>query len=88
VVVADLPEGATEEELLSQQGAVAQRLAEFTDVVAVAPVGASEDGSVLAVQVLPAGGPTSVSTEVLVRSLREASPLEGWIAIGVAGQTT
>lgn len=88
VVVAELPAPAAEEELLGRQAAVAQRLAEFSDVVAVAPAGTSEDGAVLAFQVLPAEGPASVSTEDLVRSLREASPLEGGITIGVAGQTS
>ena len=88
LVVADLPAGTTEEQLLDAQVAVAQRLATFDGVVAVAPVGASADRAVTAFQVLPAEGPSSVSTEQLVRALRGASPLEGGITIGVAGQTT
>ncbi|MHB8891805.1 MAG: MMPL family transporter [Candidatus Limnocylindrales bacterium] len=88
LVVADLPAGTTEEQLLDAQVAVAQRLAGFDDVAAVAPVGASADRTVTAFQVLPAEGPSSVSTEQLVKALRAASPLEGGVAIGVAGQTT
>jgi RND superfamily putative drug exporter len=88
LVVADLPAGTTEEQLLEAQVAIAQRLAGFDGVVAVAPVGASADRTVTAFQVLPAEGPSSVSTEQLVRSLRAASPLEDGVTIGVAGQTT
>ncbi len=88
LVVADLPAGTTEAQLLDAQAAVAKRLAGFDGVVAVALVGASADRTVTAFQVLPAEGPSSVSTEQLVQALRAASPLEGGIAIGVAGQTT
>jgi len=88
LVVADLPAGTTEEQLLDAQVAVAQGLGGFDGVVAVAPVGASADRTVTAFQVLPVEGPASVSTERLVKALRAASPLEGGVAIGVAGQTT
>ena len=88
LVVADLPAGTTEEQLLDAQVAIAQRLAGFDGVVAVAPVGASADRTVTAFQVLPAEGPSSVSTEQLVQALRAASPLGGGVTIGVAGQTT
>ena len=88
LVVADLPAGTTEAQLLDAQVAVATRLAAFDGVVAVAPIGASADRTVTAFQVLPAEGPSSVSTEQLVKALRAASPLEGGVAIGVAGQTT
>ena len=88
LVVADLPSGTTEQQLLDAQVAVARRLAAFDGVVAVAPVGSSADRTVTAFQVLPAEGPSSVSTEQLVTALRAASPLEGGVTIGVAGQTT
>jgi RND superfamily putative drug exporter len=88
LVVADLPAGTTPEQLLEAQVAIAQQLASFPAVAAVAPVGASEDRTVLAFQVLPTEGPSSVSTEQLVKALRAASPLPGGIPIGVAGQTT
>ncbi|HEX7398935.1 MAG TPA: MMPL family transporter, partial [Candidatus Limnocylindrales bacterium] len=88
LIVADLPAGTTGAQLLDAQVAVAQRLAGFDGVLAVAPVGASADRAVTVFQVLPAEGPSSVSTEQLVKTLRAASPLDGGVAIGVAGQTT
>jgi RND superfamily putative drug exporter len=88
LIVADLPAGTTEAQLLDAQVAVAKRLAAFDGVVAVAPIGASADRTVTAFQVLPAEGPSSVATEQLVKALRAASPLAGGVKIGVAGQTT
>ena len=88
LVVADLPTGTTEAQLLDAQVAVAKRLAGFNGVVAVALVGASADRTVTAFQVLPEEGPSSVSTEQLVQALRTASPLKDGVVIGVAGQTT
>ena len=88
LVVADLPGAPTDVEAQAAQLAVAKRLASFPDVVAVAPVGLSADRTVAAFQVIPAEGPTSVSTEALVAALRAASPLDGGIVLGVAGQAT
>ena len=88
LVVADLPAGTTADQLLDDQVAIAQRLAAFDGVVAVAPIGASTDRTVTAFEVLPADGPSSISTEQLINALRAASPLPGGITIGVAGQTT
>ena len=88
LVVADLPGSPTEDEALDAQVQVATAIAEFDDVAAVAPIGLSADRTVAAFQVLPAQGPTSVSTERLVADLRAASPLDGEITLGVAGQAT
>ena len=88
LVVADLPGEPTETEALAAQVAVAQELFAQDDVVAVAPVGTSEDRSVLAFQVVPEQGPTTESTERLVGTLRDLSPLDGGIEIGVAGQAS
>jgi RND superfamily putative drug exporter len=88
LVVADLPGAHSEDQLLEAQVAIAQHLAGIADVVAVAPVGSSADRTVTAFQVLPAEGPSSVSTERLVTAIRAASPLDGGITIGVAGQAT
>ncbi|HEY5277299.1 MAG TPA: MMPL family transporter, partial [Coriobacteriia bacterium] len=65
LVVADLPAGTTADQLLDDQVAIAQRLAAFDGVVAVAPIGASTDRTVTAFEVLPADGPSSISTEEL-----------------------
>ena len=88
LVVADLPGPQTDDQALEAQARVAETLAGFDDVVAVAPIGMSDDRSVLAFQVLPAEGPTSVSTERLVADLRAASPIDRGITLGVAGQAT
>jgi RND superfamily putative drug exporter len=61
------------------------------DVVAVAPVGVADDGGLLAFQVIPGDGPSSVSTEQLVADLRSLSPLDtdnGETVLGVAGQAS
>ena len=55
---------------------------------AVAPVLTSDDHTIVAFQVVPTEGPTSVSTEQLVNDIRAASPLPGGITLGVAGQTS
>ncbi len=62
------------------------------DVAAVAPVGVADDGRLLAFQVIPRDGPSSVSTEQLVADLRDLSPIDsadnGGIVLGVAGQAS
>jgi RND superfamily putative drug exporter len=88
LVVADLPEGTTEQDALLAQVEIGQALFAQEDVVAVAPIGTSEDFSVIAFQVIPAEGPTSESTETLVHTLRDASPIEGVYEIGVAGSAS
>ena len=89
LVTATLPDRATDQlERLEAQARVARLIAEQEDVVAVAPVAESSDGTMLVFQVVPAEGPTSVSTEQLVRALRALSPLPDGTALGVAGQAT
>lgn len=87
IVVADLPEAVTDEELLAEQLRVGTEIGAQDDVVAVAPVGASEDGMLLAFQVVPEGGPTAESTEQLVRDLRGLE-LDGVESFGVAGNAS
>ena len=87
LVVADLPEPATEEELPAQQLQIGEQLMAQDDVVAVAPFGTSEDGTVLGFQVIPAEGPTAESTEALVHNLRDLD-VEGEVSIAVAGQAS
>ncbi len=88
LVVAELASAPAEDEALASQVDVAQQLYAQDDVVAVAPVGTSDDGSLAAFQVVPAEGPTSVSTEQLVHDLRGLSPLDGDTPIAVAGQAS
>jgi RND superfamily putative drug exporter len=61
---------------------------EQADVAAVAPAGVSDPADFLAFQVIPVEGPASASTEALVERLRELTPLEGGIELGVAGQAS
>jgi len=86
LVTAALPEGLNEAELLTAQVDVARTLAEQADVVAVAPIAVSDDNTLAAFQVLPTGGPNSVSTDQLVRDIRSLPPIDDKIELGVAGQ--
>ena len=85
VVTASLPSGVSEEDELAQQVELAGALMEHEDVVAVAPAGVSDARDFFAFQVVPIDGPSSESTEELVHDLRDMSPLDGDITIGVAG---
>ncbi len=88
LVVADLPDAVAEDGVVAEQVRIGQELASFDDVVAVAPIGANDDRTVLAFQVVPREGPDSESTEHLVQDLRAASPLDGDVQLGVAGTTS
>ena len=85
LVVAELESEPTEAEATEIQAEIAGILFEQDGVSAVAPIGSSEDGSTVAFQVVPEQGPTSESTENLVHTLRDMSPLNGKYEIGVAG---
>jgi RND superfamily putative drug exporter len=86
LVVADVPAGLADADLLATQVDVAQALHDLDDVVAVAPVANTDDNTVLAFQVLPKEGPNSASTERLVQDIRALPELDGGITLGVAGQ--
>jgi len=86
LVVATFPDGLDDDQVLDAQLDVARTLADQDAVVAVAPVAVSDDNRIGAFQVVPAEGPNSVSTETLVRDLRQLPPVDGDIALGVAGQ--
>lgn len=91
VVVANLPKGVTGDTLLEREVTIGQKIADQKNVSAVAPIGASTDGSVLAFQVIPTGGPTDVSTETLVHTLRDlpgVSTADGPAILGVAGNAS
>lgn len=88
VVMADLPQAPSEDDLVGVQADVAEQLLAVEDVVAVVPAATSEERDVLVLQVVPTDGPTSRSTEELVHTLRGLSPLDGGIELGVAGQAT
>lgn len=86
LVTATLPDGLDDSEVLDYQLQIGQELAALDDVVAVAPIAVSDDGTLTAFQVVPAEGPNSVTTETLVRGLRELPPIADGVTLGVAGQ--
>ncbi|KJC65769.1 putative drug exporter of the RND superfamily [Agreia bicolorata] len=87
IVVADLDKAITDDELVSEQARIGTLLKAENDVVAVAPIGASDDDMLLAFQVVPKEGPTSESTEQLVRDLRGLT-IDGVAELGVAGNAS
>ncbi|MEV7693493.1 MMPL family transporter [Microbacterium sp. NPDC089189] len=88
LVVADMPQAVAEADELSTQVSIVDTLMAQDDVVAVAPIAVSDDRTVFAFQVVPEDGPSSETTETLVRELRSLSPLDGDIELGVAGQAS
>ncbi|HEY0501690.1 MAG TPA: MMPL family transporter, partial [Kutzneria sp.] len=67
---------------------IARVLSQQPDVVAVAPAGVADNKDFFAFQVIPADGPTSVSTADLVARLRALPTLPGGITLGVAGSAS
>ncbi|SDR91578.1 putative drug exporter of the RND superfamily [Paraoerskovia marina] len=88
LVVAELPEAISEDEAVATEVEIGETIAAVDDVEALAPVGLSDDGTVIAFQVIPTGGPTDESTEALVHELRGLSPLDDGTEIGVAGSAS
>jgi len=89
LVTAELPASLDDTALPATQREIAQALSEVDDVVAVAPIATSPDGTLAAFQVLPGEGPNSASTEQLVRELRTPGAIaigSGDVELGVAGQ--
>ncbi|MWB97157.1 MMPL family transporter [Agromyces seonyuensis] len=86
LVVADVPAGLDDDDVISTQLEIAQTISDQGGVVAVAPIATNDDNTVMAFQVVPEEGPNSISTEQLVRDLRGLGELDGGITLGVAGQ--
>jgi len=87
LVVADLDQAVSDDDLVAEQVRIGTELAAQDDVAAIAPIGASDDDTLLAFQVVPEGGPTAESTEQLVRDLRSLS-VDGVSELGVAGNAS
>lgn len=90
LVVADLPKAIAEDDVTATEVTIGKALVQNDDVDAVLPIGASKDRDIIAFQVKPAGGPDSISTEELVKDLREqtVSSDDGRITLGVAGNAS
>ena len=88
LVVADVESGQDEAALTHLQATIGQQIMDTEDVVAVAPIGASESGEMIAFQVIPVDGGTSESTEALVHALRDLTPDGATDSLGVAGMAS
>lgn len=91
LVVADLPAPIGEDDVLAEQAAIGEALGQTWKVDAVVPIGASQDRSALAFQVIPDGAPSSESTAELVQNLRTLTPetaAGGEATLGVAGNAS
>ncbi|MBE7189622.1 MMPL family transporter [Jatrophihabitans endophyticus] len=91
LVVATLQHAPAKSDLPETELTIGRALARQHDVDAVAPIGASRDRTVVAFQVVPEQGPSSVSTQNLVTALRDASPLRldgQQVRLGVAGNAS
>ncbi len=86
LVTAALPGDLDDTAQLQAQLDVATALSEVENVVAVAPIAVSDDGTLAAFQVIPTEGPSAESTEQVVRDLRALPPVDGEYELGVAGQ--
>lgn len=86
LVTAALPAGLSDAQADSEQLRVAERIDGRRGVVAVAPIAVSDDRRLAAYQVVPSGGPNSVSTARLVGDLRALDAPESGRMLGVAGQ--
>ncbi|QUQ65985.1 MMPL family transporter [Kutzneria sp. CA-103260] len=89
LVTAQTPKPVAADDVLSTQVDIARELSKQPDVVAVAPAAVADSKDFFAFQVVPAEGPTSVSTSDLVTRLRSLpslrSDITGGITLGVAG---
>ncbi|MGN8048908.1 MMPL family transporter [Curtobacterium sp. 22159] len=90
LVVANLPKAVSKDDVTATEVTIGQAIAKNDDVKAVLPIGSSKDRDIIAFQVKPAGGPDSVSTETLVKDLREQHVTvdDGRATLGVAGNAS
>jgi len=85
LVTAQTPKPVGADDVLATQVDIARELSQQKDVAAVAPAAVAESKDFFVFQVIPADGPTSVSTSDLVTRLRALPALPGGITLGVAG---
>ncbi|MBF4607491.1 MMPL family transporter [Curtobacterium sp. VKM Ac-1393] len=90
LVVATLPESISKSDVTATEVTIGEALAKNDDVKAVLPIGTSSARDIIAFQVKPGGGPDSVSTENLVKDLREQTVTtdDGKVTLGVAGNAS
>jgi len=87
LVTAQLPSAVAKDDLTTKEADLVDILMKQDHVAGVAPIGTSDARDFIAFQVVPTGGPSSVSTEELVHALRDVD-LGNGIEVGVAGQAS
>lgn len=88
VVTADLPAGLDEGEVMDQQIAVGEQLSAIDNVAAVVPAAVNSDATVMMFQVIPEEGSSAISTENLVKDLRDTETAGDASNLAVAGMTS
>ncbi|OIH92969.1 MULTISPECIES: MMPL family transporter [unclassified Curtobacterium] len=90
LVVATLPDAISKSDVTATEVTIGQAIAKNDDVAAVLPIGTSKARDIIAFQVKPDGGPDSISTENVVKDLREqtVSTDDGTVTLGVAGNAS
>ncbi|MEV6611801.1 MMPL family transporter [Kutzneria sp. NPDC051319] len=88
LITAQTPKPVAADDVLATQVDIARVLSQQPDVVAVAPAAVADSKDFFAFQVVPADGPTSVSTADLVARLRALPTQPGGITLGVAGSAS
>jgi RND superfamily putative drug exporter len=87
LVTAQLPSEVAKSGLTTKEADLVDILMKQDHVAGVAPIGTSDARDFIAFQVVPTGGPSSVSTEELVHALRHVDLGPG-VEVGVAGQAS
>ena len=87
LVTAQLPHALAKDQVTTTEADLVDTLLKQDHVAGVAPIGTSDARDFIAFQVVPTGGPSSVSTEDLVHALRDVDLGKG-IEVGVAGQAS
>jgi RND superfamily putative drug exporter len=87
LVTAQLPSAVAKDDLTVKEADLVDILMKQDHVAGVAPIGTSDARDFIAFQVVPTGGPSSVSTEQLVHHLRDVDLGTG-VEVGVAGQAS
>ncbi|MFI2565916.1 MMPL family transporter [Paenarthrobacter sp. NPDC018779] len=90
IVVAEFPEGLSENDAKSKQYDVADKLRSVENVTAAVPVALSDDRRTALFQVIPKEGPASASTVNVVSELRDKGTEirdQTGVTIGLTGQT-
>ncbi|MGN6325734.1 MMPL family transporter [Pseudolysinimonas sp.] len=87
LVTAQLPSAVAKDDLTAKEADLVGILMKQDHVAGVAPIGTNDARDFIAFQVVPTGGPSSVSTEQLVHHLRGVD-LGSGVKVGVAGQAS